>query len=187
MTYTFPQICRLFACMFLMLLFNGTMPPVASSQPVLPACANVQCGSDRVPLQAGNMCMCIPRVILERITAGGSGINIPPDELKCAVPCPSGFTQGPTCDCRPSPVAGGTSSSLLKLRLKGLRKQLGLQGTSGGLEYTCESGKNQCSCNNSDPLDCIDLIADGECSGHLEGPDGKPCIGQSGTCTCKWH
>ncbi len=158
----------------------------ATAQTVSP-CANVQCGDGRIPVPLGDICLCLPDRLLTgtrpSITLPGDGA----DALKCRVPCPSGYRHGPTCDCRPEPAISNAAAGLLQMRLKGLRKRLGLQTTGGGLEYTCESTSNKCTCNNSDPLDCIDLIADGECKGVLTGPDGKICVGQSGNCTCTWH
>ena len=57
-----------------------------------------------------------------------------------------------------------------------------------GLNYTCDSGENQCTCDARDPLDCIEIYE--ECTGPLH-PPGRPdevCLpGTSGTCVCTWH
>lgn len=77
--------------------------------------------------------------------------------------------------------------ALLRSRVTALRGQLGIADPGGALGYTCDSRTNTCTCDNDDPLDCIDLIASGECNGGLDGSDGNICVGQPGNCTCTWH
>lgn len=61
--------------------------------------------------------------------------------------------------------------------------------TVGRLDYKCNSGPNQCSCDNRHPLDCIDIYT--ECKGplHPPGEPTKPCLPGRGPdrCVCTWH
>lgn len=110
------------------------------------------------PAQDGiTLNLTIPQEMLDRATGAGGGNSAP-----------------------------GEMQALKRTRLDTLRGQLGVVAP-GGLGYTCDSKTNQCTCDNNDPLDCIILIGDGECSGTLDGPDGNICLDQPGSCTCTWH
>jgi hypothetical protein len=56
-----------------------------------------------------------------------------------------------------------------------------------GMGFVCDSRPNECTCDNRDPLDCIDIWR--ECTGPLH-PPGEPdrlCWpGESETCICQW-
>ena len=144
------------------------------------ACEGVECPSGMQPALLGERCYCITIFPVAPAT-GGSPVLPTLEELKCRVPCPDGYRHGANCDCRP------TISVQLRPHLKQLRKRLKIETKPGQSQYTCESTTNTCTCDNNDPLDCIDLIADSECTGTMTGPDGNICLGQPGKCTCKWH